>query len=274
MSEPATCANCATPLAGEWCHACGQKRLRPEDRRLRAIAGEFVAAVTELDGRFLATLKGFLAGPGRMAADYLAGARRRYLSPVTLFLLANLVYFVAPPLTDFAPSLADHVTLQPYSGVAAAMVDARLADRDVSVEDYAKDFEARQDHLARSLIILHVPFLAAGLALLHFRRGRPFADHVLVALYAMAFVLAAMMTVPWILAGAALLAGLGASAAGAVWRIGLLVIAGAWFCALLRGAYGQPGGLALAKVPAFLLAVGLSHILYRAAIFAIVFAST
>lgn len=274
MSEPATCANCATPLAGEWCHACGQKRLRPEDRRLRAIAGEFVAAVTELDGRFLATLKGFLAGPGRMAADYLAGARRRYLSPVTLFLLANLVYFVAPPLTDFAPSLADHVTLQPYSGVAAAMVDARLADRDVSVEDYAKDFEARQDHLARSLIILHVPFLAAGLALLHFRRGRPFADHVLVALYAMAFVLAAMMTVPWILAGAAMLAGLGASAAGAVWRIGLLVIAGAWFSALLRGAYGQPGGLALAKVPAFLLAVGLSHILYRAAIFAIVFAST
>ncbi len=272
--EGEACANCGTPLAGEWCHACGQKRFRPEHRTLRHLAGEFLAFVTDVDGRLLGTLKGLLRWPGRMAAAYLDGARRRYLSPLALFLLVNLAYFLAPPLSDFAPSLSDHVNLQPYSAVAGAVVSERLAERGIGFDEYAASFEARQSDLARSLVVLHVPVLALGLGLLHLFRHRPLADHVLVALYAMTIVLAAVVCVPPVLALGARAAGLGAETGSLVWRLGFLAVLFGYLFALLRGAYGQPGWLAALKLPMVLVAVAASHLVYRAALFGLVFAAT
>lgn len=272
MNRDAPCANCGTPLVGEWCHACGQKRFRPEERSLRHLAGEFLSAVTEVDGRLLATLKGLLFGPGRMIAAYLSGARRRYLSPITVFLLANLVYFIAPPLSDFALSLGDHLTLQPYSEAARALVEDRLASRNISLDEYRAVFEARQDHLARSLIILHVPLIAIGLSLLHLGRRRPAADHVVVATCLMTYVMVGTLTVPYLIGVTLAPLGLESGTFEAAWRLGLVAVIGGYFAAVLRGAYGQPAWLAVAKTPLALAVLIGSSMIYRGLMFGIVFA--
>lgn len=273
-SDKPSCANCGMRLAGEWCHECGQRRFRPEHRSLRHIATEAFQALTDLDGRFPRTLKDLCLHPGRMAQAYLAGARRRYLSPVTLFLLANLLYFVAPPLSDLDPSLYEHMNFQPYSGAAVSLVEARIEQRNTTLAAYSTAFETRQDSLARSLVVLHTPFLALGLALLHVGRQRPFADHVLVALYLLTVCLVAVLTVPWLLAFLGRALQLDAATGAIMLRAGLVGALFAWFYALLRGAYEQPRWLAAVKTPAVIVALFLSSVVYRGLLFLLVFAST
>ena len=95
------CANCATALVGDYCHQCGQRRLRTEDRHFVALIGQFWEGLTDLDSRFWRSFLRLLFRPGLLSRDYIAGRRQHWMSPVGLFLLANVLYFFSPGLTDF-----------------------------------------------------------------------------------------------------------------------------------------------------------------------------
>ena len=49
------CPNCATPLQGGWCHACGQKAEK-YDRSIWHLIAEAFEGLTHLDGRVWQTL--------------------------------------------------------------------------------------------------------------------------------------------------------------------------------------------------------------------------
>ena len=108
-----------------------------------------------------------------MAAAYPAGAGRRHLPPFTLFLPASRACFAAPPLDDFALPLIDRSTLKRYSGAAKMLVEEGLSARGVEPDAPRAVFEARQDRPARSLILPHIPLIAAGLGVLQAGRRRP-----------------------------------------------------------------------------------------------------
>ena len=269
MSDLAACPNCDTALQGRFCHACGQKRIEPEERRLSWFLGQLFKAVTMADGRFLGSLKRLLFRPGILERDWLAGRRRRYLAPLSLFLIANLVYFFSPPLTDLNMSLAEQVQLQPWSPVAERMVNARLEARGVEFADYALQYKTKATEIAKLLVILHAPILALVLMLLHPRRGLHFVDHLAVSLNFWAFLLFMMMVVPWVLALLLTLAGL-ASQGWLQLTLAALTCAYAW--QQMRLAYGQPGWRALFKLPIFILGFVAAHITYRATQFLVAFA--
>ena len=65
--------------------------------------------------------------------------RRRHLAPLSLFLIANLVYFFHPPLTDLNMSLAEQIELQPWGPVAERMLEARLEARGIEMAEYAAE---------------------------------------------------------------------------------------------------------------------------------------
>src|SRR5262245_19364187 len=96
------CANCGASLRGEFCAACGQKRFVEADRRFGSLLRQFFEAATDLDGRFWRTIGALLFQPGRLSRDYIEGRRARWMSPVALFLLFNVVYFVSPLQSDLA----------------------------------------------------------------------------------------------------------------------------------------------------------------------------
>ena len=95
------CNNCGAPLAGPYCHRCGQREADTEWRSAGAIARQFWNEFVNLDFKSVRTVAA-LFRPGYLAAEFIAGRRRRYLTPLKTYLLAAaLFFFVAPRTTDF-----------------------------------------------------------------------------------------------------------------------------------------------------------------------------
>lgn len=89
------CENCGVPLLGEHCYACGQP-VKGLVRHFSSLVGDFLDSVFDWDGRLPLTLWPLFARPGYLTAEYLAGRRVRYVSPVRLFFfLAIVTFFIA-----------------------------------------------------------------------------------------------------------------------------------------------------------------------------------
>jgi hypothetical protein len=88
------CENCATPLLGEHCYACGQPT-KGLIRQFGTILGDFFDTVFNIDSRVLRSLGPLLVFPGRLTLEYFQGHRIRYVSPVRLFVFLSLLAFLA-----------------------------------------------------------------------------------------------------------------------------------------------------------------------------------
>lgn len=87
------CLNCGEELRGHFCAACGQRSV-PANPTVAEFAGDVWQELSGYDGRIAATFRNLLQ-PGRLTVDYLQGRRARYLSPVRLYLIASVLYFLA-----------------------------------------------------------------------------------------------------------------------------------------------------------------------------------
>ena len=99
------CLNCGAPVDGTFCAACGQ-RVVPADPTISELAGDAWQELSGYDGRLAATGKALLH-PGQLTRDYLDGRRARYLSPVRLYLIASVIYFLvsaAAPAVNQSPA--------------------------------------------------------------------------------------------------------------------------------------------------------------------------
>lgn len=94
----APCPNCATPLQGPWCHACGQKG-EEYHRSIVHLAAEAFEGLTHFDGRVWQTLPRLAFRPGQLTRDYLDGHRASQIPPFRLFLVVLLVVFFAGGLS-------------------------------------------------------------------------------------------------------------------------------------------------------------------------------
>lgn len=98
-APPRICENCGTALQGGYCHLCGQSEQSPL-RHLGHAVEEVFESFWHLDGRIFRTLRRLWI-PGRVANEYLAGHRVRYVAPVRLFvILTALTFFVAQFLVE------------------------------------------------------------------------------------------------------------------------------------------------------------------------------
>lgn len=90
-AAPMACENCSTMLQGRFCHVCGQHAVNPM-RHFGHAVEEFFESFWHLDGRVFRTLRDLLV-PGRVACNYLAGQRVRYIAPLRLFVVLTLLTF-------------------------------------------------------------------------------------------------------------------------------------------------------------------------------------
>jgi hypothetical protein len=96
------CLNCGAALHGQFCAACGQRAV-PPDPSVAELAGDAWREQSGYDGRIAATVRGLLR-PGYLTREYLAGRRKRYLSPVRLYLIVSVMYFVVAASTPASMS--------------------------------------------------------------------------------------------------------------------------------------------------------------------------
>ena len=227
-SRTATCLNCHAPLTGPFCAECGQRDIPPYPS-VRELAVDAFAEVSGWDGRFATTIRTLVRRPGRLTREFLEGRRARYISPLRLYLMASLVYFllaatapdvrlddgrtlflglrVTPNISvDSTPSRAQRV------GTAAAnSFDAQRplqqAARDSILTEIERAPAFMQPFLRRSIIdpagfrrgILEalprmlfglLPVFAVIVAL--FYRGRKYPEHLYFAIHLHAFVFFAL----------------------------------------------------------------------------------
>jgi hypothetical protein len=89
----ALCPNCSAQCASPYCGACGQKL--PHGRLdLHELAHDAWHAIAHLDSGLPRLLRGLATRPGRVYAEYLAGARKRYFNPVLFLLMASGAYIL------------------------------------------------------------------------------------------------------------------------------------------------------------------------------------
>lgn len=170
------CLNCGEQVQGAFCHACGQKALDNTDRSLIRLLGEFLGNVFFLDNRFFLSFRYLIAKPGTMTVAYLQGKRKKFLSPVTLFLFINLIYFLVNPLTDYSLALYDQMFSQPYSAWANQLVQQKLEEEGLSFETYAVTYQNASDNLSKSIMILNVPLIALFVYLIGLKKRKFFFD--------------------------------------------------------------------------------------------------
>src|SRR5688500_4015267 len=109
----AACLNCGAPLTGPFCAACGQRGLPPYPT-LRELTVDAFGELSGGDGRFAATVRALVRRPGMLTREFLEGRRAQYTSPLRLYLMASLVYFVlAAAAPDLEPQSPDKVSVGP-----------------------------------------------------------------------------------------------------------------------------------------------------------------
>jgi hypothetical protein len=91
---PRTCQNCGTPLAGEYCHACGQP-IKGMIRPLSSMLHDVADTVLNIDSRIFRTLAPLYFRPGYLTCEYFAGRRVRYVTPFRLYFFLSVIAFFA-----------------------------------------------------------------------------------------------------------------------------------------------------------------------------------
>jgi uncharacterized membrane protein YhaH (DUF805 family) len=92
MSE--SCPSCGGAIIDTFCGTCGERRPSTRGYSLAHFAHEVFETITDLDRSFLHTVTTLIRRPGELTAAYMRGERVRYLRPLQLFFLVNVVYFV------------------------------------------------------------------------------------------------------------------------------------------------------------------------------------
>ena len=190
--ETRTCISCGHEFSGNYCNNCGEKVIRKEDRKLKHFLGEFVNAITFADSKLWRTIKSILIKPGQFSRDFVEGKRKAYMKPISLFFLANLIYFLFPLFNTFNTTLKGHTNPNNFflhTNVAEQMVQERIDEMGVSFAEYAITFDAKTNELSKLLLILMALMFALLLALFHSRKKHLLSDHLTISIELMTFVL-------------------------------------------------------------------------------------
>lgn len=200
------CPNCGSALVRRYCPDCGQSAPKPDDYSLRAHVADFIDLFTNLDGKVTRTVWTLVTRPGVLTADHLAGRRARYLRPLQLFILVNvLLFIVAPKVPFFSYSLDKYLRYAPPSPalvtrlVHDAVLERLVTDTIAStpgtvITAFAASFDSRVETQRKSLIILFVPVLALVLTVVFARTsataGVPsrYGEHLVFAMHLVAFI--------------------------------------------------------------------------------------
>jgi len=124
-----------------------------------------------------------LLWPGVLTAEYLAGRRQPYLTPIKIYFVCAAIFFLAAPWAGFnLGSLIEHDP----SGTLLTRVSAQMAVRGLD----RPQFEARFDLLLRSIYTISgvsASVLGLALVLQGLYRRRPFGAHVIWPLHVDSF---------------------------------------------------------------------------------------
>lgn len=189
---PWICPTCRTTITTPYCPACGERPLGPKELTLRGLVDQLLQGFTSIDGRLIRTFRSLVCSPGMLTLSYFQGRRKPYVGPVSLFLIANVLFFAMESLTGgsvFTTPLSSHLHTQPWNVVAESLVSHRMETLQTTLALYTPTFDHAMARNARSLIIF-MALLFGLLPWILFPRSQwPFVGHAVFSLHLYSFML-------------------------------------------------------------------------------------
>jgi hypothetical protein len=206
---PDRCLNCGAPLAGPYCHQCGQEA-GGHLVSFKTLVAEATNEIFSFDSRFFRSLRPLLFRPGFLTREYMAGRRARYIPPFRFYLIVSVVFFAALALNHSRiVQVGVDETAAPDSmgvhSVPGSVVPGQTAPPDSSARQAAIDSLATtsgfptnllakaasdEDRLNRDvrktlprLMFVLIPLFALVLKGLYARSGRLYMEHFVFALH-------------------------------------------------------------------------------------------
>lgn len=186
------CKNCSTNIVGIYCHDCGEKVLSEADFHVSRYIGSFFSSFTNLDSKLYRTLKAFLTQPGQLAGDYLRGLRKPFFSPIQIFLIVTVIFFVFAPTFDIfyipAKWFFANMTTENSSFVNLLAMD-KMADLGLNRDELALKYDVSVKNNSKAFLFLAIPFLAFGSFLSRPKTVPQFGKHMIFATYNLSFLI-------------------------------------------------------------------------------------
>jgi hypothetical protein len=220
VTRSASCLNCHAALAGPFCSQCGQRDIPPYPSTRELVVDAFWE-LSGWDGRFASTVRALVQRPGMLTREFLAGRRARFLSPLRLYLLASLAYFLiaaATPAVHLSGSKSDlkvraSVNSRPNrvaDAVTESLVDGQTltgVKREQTLKDIERapalmrpflrttvsdpnGFKRRVVEAMPRMLFALLPVFAAIVAI--FYRRRKYPEHLYFAIHLHAFMFLAL----------------------------------------------------------------------------------
>lgn len=171
------CKSCSNQFTGIYCNQCGEKVIEPADRSFKKFLSNILIAVTFADSKFAKTLWLILKNPGYVSAEFANGRTVKYLRPISLFFVLNLVYFLFPVIQLFNASLNTQM-LSPFSDFIRPIVAKKMVVEHLDLSSFALLYGNKSTSLAKLMVMLFVILASLPLNFLYRKRNRYFTDHV------------------------------------------------------------------------------------------------
>lgn len=182
------CQECGTPLAGEYCHHCGEKLPDAHDLTMKHFLHHGLHELTHFDSKIFRTLRALIFRPGLLTVEYLAGRRKRYVLPLRLFLVIfalNLFLYTRPGVALYDVHFI--VSSSAQGKVLESKLERFAAKKQITKEALFDQINEHWQHNVSLFQLGDVFFFAVWLAVLNWRRY--FVEHLIFALHMLSFTL-------------------------------------------------------------------------------------
>jgi len=177
-TDPHVCKSCGNSFTGYYCNQCGEKIILPQDRSFRKLLSGILVSLTFADSKFLKSLKLVVLNPGFLSKEFAEGRRVKYLQPMSLFFLLNLIYFIFPIIQLFSATLRTQLNSihARYTVTSLAAKMNALGIRDI--KSFALIYDQKTAGLAKMMVIVFAIIVSLPLNAFYRKRNRFFTDHV------------------------------------------------------------------------------------------------
>jgi len=172
-----TCKSCHNEFTGLYCNQCGEKIILPSDRTFRKFLSNILLAVSFADSKFFKSLWLVIANPGFLSKEFAEGRTIKYLRPLSIFFVLNLIYFLFPLIQLFSASLKTQLNTS-YGKLAQHLVASRAINLNISVHSFELLYNQKSNALAKLLVIVFAILASLPLNIFYRKRNRYFTDHV------------------------------------------------------------------------------------------------
>jgi hypothetical protein len=178
-----TCKSCGTLFRGKYCNNCGEKVYHAHDKKISHFIEEAFHFITHFDNKFFRSFWLMFARPGFVAAEYCEGRRKKYFSPVNMFLLGVVIYLLFPVLQGLNISFSNHIANNNSMHLyfVQTLAEHKAVARQISLEQLAEKFNNLSPKFSKVLLLVLIPLTGLVLALLFRRKKKYFFDHLMLA---------------------------------------------------------------------------------------------